>query len=107
MTVELDGCVDPKGGRRDRSPWCAGFLLAGEAERIAGGATAGAPEIPGDRGELAGPREVAGSAHDGTGPVIRVVSYLTSGWPTVATWTLLIVVWLAVSSAAEEGVGGI
>jgi len=105
--VELDALpVDPtaRAGAIGKL-WCDGFLLRPYEVKRNGYLAARRLVlwiIPGIVASWLGHGESLRARTLGLDPSSAWYRYLTSGWPTVATWTLLIVVWLAFSAAAKK-----
>jgi hypothetical protein len=105
MTVYLWGAIRSRTGGRASDETCAGFLLR-TCEVKRNGYLAARRlvlwMIPGIAASWLGHGESLRVRTMGLDPSSAWYRYLTSGWPTVATWALLIVVWLAFSSAAKK-----
>ncbi|HEY4084582.1 MAG TPA: hypothetical protein VGM43_01530 [Bryobacteraceae bacterium] len=108
MTVYLWGAIRSRTGRRASDETCVGFLLRGYEVKRNGYLAARRLVLWMIPGVLASWLDHGVSLQvrtTGLDPSSAGYRYLTSGWPTVATWALMILLWLAFSSAAKKAAG--
>ncbi len=105
MTVYLWDAIRSRTGRRASDETCAGFLLRSYEVKRNGYLAARRLVlwmIPGIVASWLGHGVSLRVRTMGLDPSSAWYRYLTSDWPWVATWMLLILVWLGFSSAAKK-----
>jgi hypothetical protein len=105
MTVYLWGAIRGRTGSRASDETCAGFLLRTFEVKRNGYLAARRLVlwmIPGIVASWLGHGLLLRVRTMGLDPSSARYRYLTSAWPTVATWVLLVALWLAFSAAAKK-----